>query len=318
MAIWLFALPVVAAAWLLHYRHKRRLRRHFPRAALSRRSTGRQDATLLILGVLTAALLVAAMVRPQVLLERRTPELQRQDLILVLDRSVSMNARDVRPSRLGRALSEIKAFLQDKPDTIDRVGLVGFAATAVPLAYPTRDLESLFFYMDWARQDPTPLYGTDIGGALLSALTVARRDAQQSVAPVFVIISDGEDDGQDLERAIATFRRENLRVHAIGIGSPQSVPIPVQVDDREEFLTGEAGEVLMTQFSESTLQILSSSTGGRYFRSVTGGELRSALDSAALAERRQIGWNTTREHRDLYLPLLAAAGLCSVGLMVRL
>lgn len=318
MAVWLFALPVVAAAWLLHYRLKRRHRSYPPRPALSRRSTGRQDAIILTLGVLTATLLVAAMVRPQVWLERRTPELQRQDLILVLDRSVSMNARDVRPSRLGRALSEIKSFLRDKPDTIDRVGLVGFAATAIPLAYPTRDLDSLFFYMDWARQDPTPLYGTDIGGALLTALSVARRDAQQSAAPVFVMISDGEDDGEQLERAIETFRRENLRVHAIGIGSPQSVPMPVQVDGREEFLTGDAGEVLMTQFSEHTLQMLASSTGGRYFRSATGGELRSALDAAALAERRQVGWNTTREHRDLYLPLLAAAGLCSVGLMIRL
>lgn len=322
MAVWLVVVPALAAGWSLHYLYKWRSRGRgavAPHvAALSRRSTAGQDATTLLLGLLTAVFLVGAMMRPQVMIERREPQLQRQDLIVVLDRSVSMNARDVRPSRLGRALDEIKAFLQHKPEAIDRVGLVGFAATSIALSYPTRDLDSLFFYLEWARGDPTPMYGTNIGGALATALTAARRDADDTAVPLFVVISDGEDDGEELEHAIATFRRENLRVHSIGIGSHQPVPMPVAGDDGEEFLADEAGQVLMTQFNESTLRRVAAATGGRYFRSVTGGELRGALEAAAVAERQQIGWTTTRQYRDLYLALLAGAGICSVGLMVRL
>lgn len=323
LAGWLLSVPVIVLCWYVHYHYKWRRRgpaATAPRArALSRRSTGRHDALVLVLSALTVVLLTGAMIRPQVLVTRRTPELERQDLILILDRSVSMNARDIRPSRLGRALDEIKSFLQRKPDTIDRVALVGFASTSVPLAYPTRDLDSIFFYLDWAREDPTPMYGTNIGGALTSALALARRDPQEGVPPLFVVISDGEDDGQELERAVATFRRENLRVHSIGIGSHETVPMPVRsADGREAFLENEAGQVLMTRFDETTLQQLSGSTGGRYFRSVTGGELRSALDEAAVAERRQIGWVTTTEYRDLYLFLLAGAGISSLGLVARL
>ena len=323
MAAWLLSVPLVAVCWYVHFYYKWGRRGPWPSApgvrALSRRSTQRHDAAVLVLSALTVALLGGAMMRPQVLLARRTPELERQDLILILDRSVSMNARDIRPSRLGRALDEIKDFLQRKPDTIDRVALVGFASTAVPLSYPTRDLDSIFFYLDWAREDPTPMYGTNIGGALTSALAVARRDQQEGVPPLFVVISDGEDDGEELERAVAAFRRDNLRVHAIGIGSHETVPMPVTgADGREAFLEDEAGQVLMTRFDETTLRRISASTGGRYFRSVTGGELRSAFDAAAMAERRQIGWATTTEYRDLYLFLLAAAGASALALVGRL
>lgn len=322
MAAWLLSGPVVAAAWLLHARYKWRRRdavQTSPVADLSRRSTRRHDALVLALSLVTIVLLTGAMMRPQVLWALRTPEFERQDLILVLDRSVSMRARDIRPSRLGRAIDEIKALLQHKPEAIDRVALVGFATTSIALAHPTSDLESIFFYLDWARDDPTPMYGTNIGGALMNALAVARRDQQPGVPPLFVVISDGEDDGDEYERAIATFRRENLRVHAIGIGSSESVPMPVATDgDTEEFLEDESGEVMMTRFDETTLQKLSASTGGRYFRSVTGGELRAALEGAVTAERRRIGWTTVTEYRDIYLFLLAAAGISAAGLVIRL
>jgi Ca-activated chloride channel family protein len=323
MAVWLLAVPVVTGCWFLHYQYKWRRRGRVETvptvAALSRRSAPRHDVAVLVLAVLTVALLAGAMVRPQVLLALRTPELERQDLILVLDRSASMRARDIRPSRLGRAIEEIKTFLQRKPDAIDRVGLIGFAGTSVPLAYPTRDLDSIFFYLDWALDDPTPMYGTNIGAALTSALAVARRDRQEGVPPLFVVISDGEDEGEELEQAVERFRRENLRVHAIGIGSHDSVPIPVAADDgTEEFLQDDGGQVLTTEFDETTLQTLSGSTGGRYFRSVTGGELRAALDTAVVADRRRIGWTTVREYRDIYLFLLAAAAVSTVGLVARL
>jgi Ca-activated chloride channel family protein len=322
MAAWFLAVPLIALCWYAHFLYK------WPRGsraralritAISRRSTMRHDVVLLVLSILAVVLLAAAMTRPQLRFARRTPQMERQDLILILDRSVSMRARDIRPSRLGRALDEIKNFLQRKPDTIDRVALLGFASTSVPLSYPTRDLDSIFFYLDWARDDPTPMYGTNIGAALSGALAVARRDPQDGVAPLFVVISDGEDDGAELERAIATFRRDNLRVHAIGIGSYDEVPMPVTgTDGRESFLEDEAGQVLMTRFDESTLQRVAGSTGGRYFRSTTGGELQAALDAAATGERRQVGWATTTEYRDLYLLLLTGAALSSFAAVTRL
>jgi Ca-activated chloride channel homolog len=322
MAAWLSAVPIAAACWFLHYWQKWASRRGEPwppaAPALSRRSRKGQDLTVLILGVLTAGLLAAALTRPQIRYERRIPELERPDLILIMDRSASMRARDIKPSRFGRAVEEIKYFLQRKPEGIDRVGLVGFAASPVVLSYPTRDLESLFYYLDWVREDPQPLFGTNIGAALASALALVRRDPRE-VPPIFVLISDGDDQGEELQRAVADVRRNNIRIQSIGIGSYESVPMPVPGDDgREVLLRDDDGRLALTRFDESTLQWLAGFTGGLYFRSATGRELQSALDTVARGAPRTVGWTTTSEYRDVYPFLLAAAAVASMGLVVRL
>jgi Ca-activated chloride channel homolog len=332
MAAWLLAIPVVIACWILHYQYKWRQRRRAISGALrrgaapaasegsrrSRRTTAIRDFAVLGLSVLTVGLLTTAMMRPQVRWERRTPTFERRDLVLILDRSVSMRARDVAPSRFARAVEEIQTFLRRKPDAIDRVALVGFAAASVVLSYPTDDLGSLFFYLDWVRDDPTPLFGTDIGAALTSALSVVRRDPQR-LLPLFVLISDGDDEGEELVRAIGEVKRAGIRVNCVGVGASDDVPLPVPAGGgREEFMRDQSGRVLTTRFDEATLQRIASATGGRYFRSVTGGELTSALDSIALEERRQVGSTTSVDYRDLYLVLLAAAVVISAQLVALL
>ena len=313
MAVWLLATPVVVACWILHFQYKRRQHRRatagipVSRLRHSRRTSAWRDIATLGLALVTVALLASAMMRPQIRWERQTPTFERQDLVLILDRSVSMRAQDVLPSRFARAVEEIQLFLRRKPDVIDRVALIGFAAASVVLSYPTDDLGSLFFYLDWVRDDPTPLFGTDIGGALGSALTVVQRDPQR-VRPVFVVISDGDDQGRELPRATRALASAGIRVNCIGIGSANDVPIPLRVDNgREDFLRDDSGRVLTTRFDESTLRGLAAATGGKYYRSVTGGELRAALDSIAVEARRQIGSTTNIEYRDLYPTLLAAA-----------
>ena len=180
MAIWLLAVPAAAACWLIHVLYKHACRRRAAVqerfAPLSRRSTTLRDVAILALATISISLLVAALTQPQLLRERIEPEYERQSLIIILDRSVSMRARDILPSRAERALIEIKNFLRRKPDAIERVGLVGFAGSPVILAYLTKDLDNVMFYLDWISDDPTLLYGTDMGGALTSALEVTHRD----------------------------------------------------------------------------------------------------------------------------------------------
>lgn len=322
MAAWLLAVPAAAAAWLLCYLYKYRSRRRAPVQSrflvLSRRSTWRRDMAILVLATGAMGLLVAALARPQVLRERRTPEFERQDLIVILDRSVSMRARDVHPSRAERALLELKNFLRKKPEAIDRVGLVGFAGTSLVLSYLTRDIDALLFYLDWIGEDPGIFYGTDIGAALSSGLEVMARDSQPT-RKLFLVISDGEDQGDTLEKAVAAVKRGNIRVHAIGIGSSQDALIPVSLPGRRELLLrDEGGQPMTTQFNETSLRWLAAETGGRYVRSVTGGELLDALDLIARADRRQMGWQTTTEYRDVYMMLLAAAGVAVAALVALL
>jgi Ca-activated chloride channel family protein len=316
MAVWLLAIPAAVVFWLLHYRYKWRQRRPHLMGSRrhSRRTTAVRDVAVLGLSVLAVTLLIAAMMRPQVRLKRQRPVFDQRDLVLVLDRSISMRARDVFPSRFEHAIEEIQTFLRRKPEVIDRVALVGFAATSVILSYPTDDIESLSFYLDWVRNDPTPLFGTDIGTALESALSVVGRDPQ-GVPPVFVVISDGDDQGPELERAMARITRAGIRVNCVGIGSDTAVPMPVpDKSGHQGVLRDSSGGVLLTRLDEATLRYLASTTGGLYFRSVTAGELLSALDRIAFDERRQLGSTTTLEYRDVYLSLLAMGALVSLWL----
>ncbi len=236
----------------------------------------------------------------------------------MLDRSASMRAHDISPSRFSRATLEIQNFLKHKPEGIDRVGLVGFAGSSLILWYLTRDLDTVSFYLDWIEHDPQTLLGTDIGAALKNAREVARKDDRPS-RKLFLLVSDGEDYGGELTRQMAVFRSEGYRVHCIGIGSGDSVPIPiVDPEGKEVYLRDDNGQVVRTRFEEATLRQIAAGTGGRYMRSTTGGELARALNEVVSGERTIRGWRTTTEYRDLYPAALAVAAVAGAALWLLL
>jgi Ca-activated chloride channel homolog len=322
MARWFLVVPVIVACWLIHDRYVRAFRRRFtiaPRFAwLSRRTSGSRRIAVLSTSAAAVAALAFALVRPQLLLAQRIPEYERQDLVIMLDRSASMRAHDIVPSRFTRATLEIRNFLKKKPEAIDRVGLVGFADASIVLSYLTSDVGSLFFYLDYIDGDPHALFGTNIGAALTSALEVAHKD-DRPTRKVYLLVSDGEDNGTDLNKALATFRSDGLRVHCIGIGSDDSVAIPLlNPDGRESFLKDDNGRLVKTRFSETTLKQIAAVTGGRYFRSSTGNELFAAIDEIVKGERKLLGWKTTTDYRELYPASLAAAAIAGAALWLLL
>jgi Ca-activated chloride channel family protein len=308
---WLLVLPVLVACWMIQNHYRRWMRRASPIAprflALSRRTRAGSRAATLAAAVTCAGSMVFALARPQAIVTTRDPQFERQDLIIVLDRSVSMRARDIAPSRLVRATSEIRNFLQHRPDAIDRVALVGFADSSLVLSYPTSDMGSLFFYLDWIDDDASPLFGTNMGGALIKALTLVERD-QRKTQKLFLLISDGEDLGAELDTALEMFRAARFRVHSVGIGSDAPVPIPLGTSGGgESLLLDEGNRPMLTRFSESTLRRIAETTGGRYVRSSSGSEMAAAINTIVRGERKLVGWKTTTDYRDLYGACLAAA-----------
>ena len=317
LASWGLVVPLLVAFWVVHRHFRTAFQRRAaiaPRfAALSRRSTPARDRALLAAGVLTAAALVFALVRPQASLIRRVPQFEQQDLVIMLDRSASMRAHDIQPSRFGRATLEIRNFLRQKPEGVDRIALVGFAESAVVLSYLTRDVDSVLFYFDWLDSDPTPFFGTNIGLALKSAMDVAAKD-DRPTRKLLLIVSDGEDQGTELEPALAKARAAGFRVNCIGIGSDDAVPIPLRLPDgKETVVLDDDGRPVRTTFSERTLRGIAAATGGQYVRSATGEELRGAIAGIAAGERRMVGWRTSTEYRDLYPAGLAVAALAGAG-----
>jgi len=319
LAPWALVVPALAACWLAQrairvaFRSREAVAPRF--RDLSRRSGTPRDTAMLAAGVLAAALTSLALMRPQAPLTRRTPQFDHQDLIVVLDRSASMMAQDIAPSRLARATDELRGLIRRKPPGVDRVALVAFADTPVVLSYLTSDADSLLFYFDWLDADPTPFFGTNIGAALDVAMAIARKDERRS-EKIVLVVSDGEDFGSELTAAIGRARTAGLQVNTIGVGGDQSVPIHLRAaGGGHPPLVDDTGRLVTTRFSEGTLRRIASATGGTYLRSTTGTELQQAI--AALATGgRIVGWRTSTERRDLYPFLLAAAALAVACLWV--
>jgi len=258
--------------------------------------------------------------RPQADIRRRTAVYRKQDVVLILDRSLSMRATDVHPSREERAKEEIRNFIRNRGPLVDRMGLVTFANTSVVLSYLTSDAENILFYLDYLEVALDVSYGTDIGGALSSALALVDQEARSAASvgrddpnqKIFLLLADGEDYGKQLDDAVGKTARAGIPVYAVGIGSERDTPIPMQEADSQYLLRDDRGALVTARFDESTLRSIAQVTGGRYYRSQTGAELAQIMADFLDRRRELLKYEAVAERTDLYPALLAGGAILLV------
>lgn len=301
---------------LFHLYIKRKSRRSLgdsqPLRNISRLSPlWRSGARYLLLN-LVMALIVLALAHPQVVREKRVAEPKRMDMVFLLDASPSMRAQDILPSRLEKALEVVGTFSRKKLPQ-DRIGLVSFSSGSVILSYLTEDPDNILYYLDYLRKETTPGFGTNIGRALASGLTIITRqsevghDSGQN-KKVFILLSDGEDHGKELESAVREVKGRRIKVHTIGIGSREGSPIPIAAQEGKiAYLEDQAGNRIMSLLDERTLRWIAEETGGRSYRSLTGRELESIFAEIVLQERDIDHFKKVLDHEDIYQRLLLAA-----------
>lgn len=194
----------------------------------------------------------------QVAIERRG-----LDLILCLDTSRSMLARDLQPDRLQRAITDVRAVLPELTGG-DRVGLVVFAGQALLRVPLTHDLDSFRSLLGRVDTGVVPVGGSDIAAALRLAGEVA--DEREVSSTAVVLLTDGEDHGGEGKAAAEGLAERDIVVHAIGYGSTRGSKITVQEDGVEAFLTDESGDEVVTVMDAEGLRALAETTGGEFLR----------------------------------------------------
>ncbi|MAG54991.1 MAG: aerotolerance regulator BatB [Planctomycetes bacterium] len=182
------------------------------------------------------------------------------DVLVCLDVSRSMLARDLRPSRLERARREIE-ILASRVEG-DRLGLVAFAGDARLVAPLTRDAESFTTLLRPVDTATVIRGGTDLGAALEAALS-ALEGATQNDA-VVVLLTDGEDLGGRGLRVAERCRRAGIVVHCVGFGSEAGAKIPIEGPAGETYLQDPAGDDVVTALEPESLRRLAEATGGEY------------------------------------------------------
>ena len=266
----------------------------------------RREALVVAFVLAMAAFLALSLARPYVLRVVETPELQKMNIVFLLDVSPSMGARDIWPSRMERSKEVIRRFIQRETAAL-RFGLVSFSESSVILSYLTSDLQNIYFYLDFLTPDRNLIVGTDIGAAVSSGIDLLAKDEAAAPAEpslrgssVMILISDGEDHGEDLDKALADVRKRKTRIHAIGVGTSEGATMPIVNDAGEtEYLKDERGMPMISRLSVETLQRVAQETGGSFFRAGSGGELDFAFQEIFEAENRILGYKVRAEKREL-------------------
>jgi Ca-activated chloride channel family protein len=227
------------------------------------------------------------------------------DLLVCLDVSRSMLARDLRPSRLESARREIAALAERARG--DRLGLVLFAGEARLVVPLTADVGSFSEMVSLASPTSVVRGGTDLGLALEAALEALVGESGEH--EVILLLTDGEDhEGKGL-RAAEACRDRGITVHCVGFGSMLGAKIPIETARGESFLRDAAGQEIVSALDPASLRAMAEATGGTYLDATTRPLplvdlyekriLPMARKAFAVEERRQ------RENRFQW-PLLAA------------
>jgi Ca-activated chloride channel homolog len=305
--LWLLLLvPAVVLAYVLAFSRRRRLLEALGSPVLISRMAASASVALLAL----------ALARPQAGGRARLEKQRGLDIVVALDFSKSMLARDIYPSRLERAKRELERLIDRLAG--DRIGLVAFAGET--LTYPpTTDYAAVkLFWRDLSPSD-MPVGGTAIGRALRASIDLLKRlraRGGESRAQVILLLTDGEDTESEPLAVADEAGQLGIKIFAMGIGSRSGELVP-QVDAEgkvEGYLKDRDGKYVTSRLAEDMLNQLASKTGGEYLRADAKRFGVEAIESALSGlKRTENEARLVKQYDEVYEFLVLPAFLLLVG-----
>jgi len=213
--------------------------------------------------IISLLLLGLALIGPKIGQNIKKVERKGVDVIIALDISKSMDARDVSPSRLERAKYRIDKFLDRLRG--DRIGLVAFAGISYLHCPLTLDYSAAKLFLDVLDSDVITTQGTAIADAVDTALEAFQDDSEKNRA--IVVISDGEDHEGNIDQVIQKAKKKGVIIYSIGVGTKSGAPIPLKEDNNQrsgDYKRNKQGRLVTTRLEEGTLSRISRETGGEY------------------------------------------------------
>lgn len=215
-----------------------------------------------LLRTLYFALFMVALLGP--LMGSATREVQAvgKDIYICVDLSQSMNASDVQPSRIEKVKYELKDLVQ--AFSSDRLGLIIFSAEAFVQCPLTYDQSALNLFIETLNTGLVPNAGTDFAPPLRMALNKFTSDESvpsQQKSKIIVLISDGEDFGNETNEVAEEIKESNIKLFTLGVGTEKGSQILVRGVPK----TDKEGNIVVTRLNSESLQRLANQTGGQYF-----------------------------------------------------
>ena len=221
------------------------------------------------------------------------------DLIFAVDVSISMNAEDVKPSRLKKAKFEISQIIRRLQG--DRVGIIVFAGASHLYLPLTSDYDAAILFLDEIDTEMIPTQGTAISSALNTGLSAFSDESEKF--KVLILITDGEDhEGKAIaiaEKAAQT----GIIIHTVGVGSVSGSLIPV-LDKKTgdtSYKKDRRGKLITSTLNEGILQDIARAGNGIYVRfDNRAAHYKMITDSINQMEKKSISTHEFSEYEDQY------------------
>ena len=300
--LWLLLLVPLAIIWYILRHKKQEASLNFSdlngMAKLPKTWKAYLRHLLFALKMAALALIIVALARPQSSSTNSTSNIEGIDIVMAMDVSGSMLARDLKPDRLTAAKNVASDFVKDRPG--DRMGLVIFSGetfTQVPLTTDHGVMLNMLAEMKNGLIDD----GTAIGDGLATA--ISRLKDSEAISKVVILLTDGMNNAGSVDpyTAAEMAKLYGIRVYTIGVGSYGTAPYPVQTP------FGTQMQQVKVEIDEKLLTSIANSTGGKYFRANNNKKLDEIYQEIDKLERSKIEVTEFRRLHEEFYPLVAMA-----------
>ena len=268
---------------------------------------------LFVLRLIALALIIVAMARPRTIDEStRIKTTKGIDIVIAIDVSASMLARDLKPNRLEALKVVASRFIQARPN--DRLGLVEYAGESYTKTPLTSDKNIVLSSLKNIKYNTIITGGTAIGMGL--ATSVNRLKESRAKGKVIILLTDGVNNSGFIDPKIASELAVEfgIKVYTIGIGSNGMALSPIGILPNGSFQYGN----IQVEIDEDLLQQIAETTGGKYFRATSNSKLEEIYEEINKLEKTEIEETKYKSYDELFRPLvLAAFGLLLFELLLR-
>ena len=259
---------------------------------------------LFILRLVALSLIIVALARPQgIQINSKANTIFGIDIVMAIDVSGSMLAKDLKPNRLESLKKVAAKFVVNRPS--DNIGLVLYAAEAYTKTPVTNDKNVLLDAMSQIKYNQVLKDGTGIGMGL--ATSVNRLKDSKSVSKVIILLTDGVNNAGFInpENAADIAKEYGIKVYTIGIGTNGMAEFPYAYDGKGGFLY----KYMKVEIDEKLMRSIAQKTGGNYFRATSTSSLEAIYDEINKLETTEIKANKFINFDEFFRPYLLVAGI---------
>ena len=259
---------------------------------------------LFVFRLLALSSLIIAMARPRTVdVSSKTKTTKGIDIVMSVDVSGSMLAKDFKPNRM-EALKEVaENFVKGRPN--DRIGLVVYASEAYTKSPVTSDKAVVMDAIRSIKYDNVLQDGTGIGMGLTTAIN--RLKDSKAKSKIVILMTDGVNNAGFIEPQTASdiAQQYGIKVYTIGIGSNGMADFPYAIAPNGQFLF----RMMKVEIDESLLRSIAKNTGGKYFRANSNQKLEAIYNEINKLETTEIKELKFYDYDEKFRPLALFAGL---------